>query len=159
MGRMVLTGKLFLALAAAACVCGCAAVGPVASTVAGPLSPQPAQALTQTSVELYENNFVIVKTNVVGVSRGFSLLGVIPIVSAPVVKATGRLYAEAGIQAGQPESLAHVMIEHSSLYLILFSIPKTTVRADIIRFNQSVEPENQPPPAPAMRPPKLPKRG
>jgi hypothetical protein len=134
--------RAFFILVAGALLGGCASVAPVASSMAGPLSQQPVQANTHTAVNLSEGNFVVVKTNVVGRSKGFSLLGLITIYPATTTKAMSRLYAEAGMQEGQPRTVAHLVIEHSSMYFILFSIPETTVRADIVQFNSKVEPDN-----------------
>ncbi len=134
--------KTLFILVAGALLCGCTAVAPVASSMAGPLSQQPVQANTHTAVNLSEGNFVVVKTNVVGRSKGFSLLGLITIYPATTTKAMSRLYAEAGMQEGKPKTVAHLVIEHSSMYFILFSIPETTVRADIVQFNSKSEPDN-----------------
>jgi hypothetical protein len=134
--------KALFILAAGALLCGCTSVAPVASSMAGPLSQQPVQANTHTAVNLSEGNFVVVKTNVVGRSKGFSLLGLITIYPATTTKAMSRLYAEAGMQEGKPKTVAHLVIEHSSMYFLLFSIPETTVRADIVQFNSKVEPDN-----------------
>lgn len=133
--------QTFLILAAGGLMCGCTSVAPVASSMAGPLGQQPVQANTHTAVNLSEGNFVVVKTNVVGRSKGFSLLGLITIYPATTTKAISRLYAEAGMEAGQPRTVAHLVIEHSSMYFILFSIPEVTVRADIVQFNPKVEPD------------------
>jgi hypothetical protein len=134
--------KLSLALAAAALLCGCAAAIPAATSSAGLLGRQTATVHTQTSVSLAEGNFSVVKTNVVGSSKGFSLLGFIPIYPATVTKAMGRLYAQAGMQEGETKTVAHLVIDHSSLYFILFSIPETTARADIVEFHAKAAPEN-----------------
>jgi hypothetical protein len=129
-------------LAALALLSGCTSVAPVASSMAGPLSQQPVLANTQTSVNLSEGNFVVVKTNVVGRSKGFSLLGLITIYPATTTKAISRLYAEAGMQEGKPKTVAHLVIEHSSMYFILFSIPEISARADIVQFHPKGEADN-----------------
>jgi hypothetical protein len=100
------------------------------------------QANTHTEVNLSEENFVVVKNNVVGRSQGFSLLGVITIYPATTTKAISRLYAEADMQEGKSKTMVHLMIEHSSMYFILFSIPEITARADIVQFNSKPEPDN-----------------
>ena len=82
--------KALFILVAGALLCGCTAVAPVASSMAGPLSQQPVQANTHTAVNLSEGNFVVVKTNVVGRSKGFSLLGLITIYPATTTKAMSR---------------------------------------------------------------------
>ena len=132
--------KALFILVAGALLSGCAAAIPAASSGAGLLGHQSSSAHTQTSVNLAEGNFSVVKTNVVGSSKGFSLLGLIPIYPATVTKAMGRLYAQAGMEEGRPKTVAHLVIEHSSVYFLLFSIPETTVRADIVEFNPQSKP-------------------
>ncbi|MGO9585648.1 MAG: hypothetical protein ACLP2Y_05595 [Limisphaerales bacterium] len=134
--------KALFILAAAAMLCGCAAAVPAVSSGAGLLGQPHASAHTQTSVNLAEGNFVLVKTNVVGQSKGFNLLGFIPIHPARLTVAMDRLYVKAEIQEGTPKTLAHLIIEHSSSYWILFSIPEITARADIVQFNPRAEPDN-----------------
>jgi len=131
--------KLTFVLAAAAGLCGCASAVPAVSSGAGLIGQHPASAHTQTSVNLSQGNFVLVKTNVVGQSKGFSLLGFIPIYPARLTTAMDRLYANAEIQPGQSESLAHLITEHSSSYWILFSLPEVTARADVIQFIPKTE--------------------
>lgn len=113
---------------------GCAAVAPFASALPG-LSPGANIAIhSETSVKLQEGNFVTVRTNVVGQSKGFKLLGFITIVPATLDTAMNRLYAQAEAQDGRPQTLAHLIVEHSGVNVILFSIPKVTARADLIEF-------------------------
>jgi hypothetical protein len=90
--------------------------------------------LNSTHVTLTENNYMIVETNVVAKSKGFKLLGLISIKSASYTKAMTDLYARAQVKQGHPQALANVVYESSSTYLILFSIPKVTIRADLIEF-------------------------
>jgi hypothetical protein len=85
-------------------------------------------------VKLVEGNFITIRTNVVGFSKGFKLLGFITLHPATVDKAMDRMYAHAQAQEGRPETFAHLVVEHSGIYVILFSIPKVTVRADLIEF-------------------------
>jgi hypothetical protein len=88
----------------------------------------------QTDVKLSEGNFVLVKTNVVGQSRGFSLLGIITIVPAEFNTAFSRLYSQAGMESGKAQTLADVAVERTGSYWILFSLPRCTVRADVVEF-------------------------
>jgi len=92
---------------------------------------------------------VLVKTNVLGKSKGFSLLGLITIYPATLTKAMNRMYSAAQMTPGQPQTLAHLIIEQSSSYWILFGIPQVQVRADIVQFSpevKHVEPEPVPQP-------------
>jgi hypothetical protein len=126
-------------------VTGCAAVGPVESLLSGG-GGTPASDLdvrTATSVRLQEGNFVTVRTNVVGSSKGFKLLGLITLYPATLNKAMGRLYNNAEVETGRPQTFAHFIVEHSGIYVILFSIPKVTVRADLIEFLPSTDEGDQ----------------
>ncbi|PWU13375.1 MAG: hypothetical protein C5B50_19375 [Verrucomicrobia bacterium] len=111
----------------------------------------PLQVHEQTRVDLEKDNFILVKTNAWGHSDGFSLLGFITIVPPTLNKALQRMYATAEMRPGSPQSVAHLVIEKSTSYFILFGIPKVQVRADIVQFRPEVgigeKPvaENQPP--------------
>ena len=110
-------------------------------------SQSSADVLNSTHVTLMENNFRIIETNVIGKSRGFKLFGFITFKSASHTKAMSRLYEKAQVEPGHPQALANVVRESSSTYLILFSLPKVTIRADLIEFTGGTEEEagtNQP---------------
>jgi hypothetical protein len=95
-----------------------------------------AEVLNSTHVTLMENNFRIVQTNVIGKSRGFKLLGLITIKPCSHTRAMSELYSKAQVQPGRPQALANVVRENGSTYLILFSLPKVTIRADLIEFTE-----------------------
>jgi hypothetical protein len=101
---------------------------------------------------LQDGNFIVIRTNVVGQSSGFSLFGILTLVPARFTKAMTRLYAHAEMQPGRAQTLANVITESDSTYLILFSIPRTSISADIIEFIPMAVPS-----APARPPPDLPK--
>ncbi len=134
---------------------GCAGISalPVSpnSLVNSQSSPNP-EIHNQTAVTLQEANFVVVKTNLVGQAKGFSLLGVLTIVPAKFTKAMNQLYSQAEIETGKPQTLAHVVMEKSSTYLILFSIPRVSVRADVVEFIPSAA-VLIPQPVPSLSPP------
>jgi hypothetical protein len=88
----------------------------------------------------------VLKTNVVGQSKGFALLGILTIVP---VKAASRLYTQAEMQPGRPQTLANIVMEKDSTFFILFSIPRTAIRADVIEFIPAVT--NMPPGPPESR--------
>jgi hypothetical protein len=113
---------------------GCAAVAPFAPLLSTPLGSATAQVHTDTRVSLSEDNFLLVRTNIVGRSRGFSLLGIITIYPATLTKAMTQFYETAQMKTGRPQTSAHLIIEHSSQYYILFGIPEVDVRADIVEF-------------------------
>jgi hypothetical protein len=114
---------------------GCAAAAPLAGPLMGGVSPAATlQIQSETHVKLESSNFVTVRTNVVGESKGFKLLGFITLYPATLNKAMNRLYAEARAEEGHSQTLANLMVEHSGIYVVLFSIPRVTARADLIEF-------------------------
>jgi hypothetical protein len=86
-----------------------------------------------TTTDLTKNNFRMIKSNVRGEDTGFSLFGLIPIVSPSYADAMRSLHFNVDME-GRATALANVAQDRSVLYLILFSIPKITVTADIIEF-------------------------
>lgn len=92
-----------------------------------------------TQVDLSRKNYRVVKSNAVGSSSGFRLLGIIPFASPSYTSAMSDLYRDAKVQDGSAIALVNVTQEESGLYLILFYIPKLTVRADIIEFTDEGE--------------------
>src|SRR5215212_4025315 len=90
--------------------------------------------LHSTQVGLDGNNYRIIQTNVTAVSKGFKILGLITIKSPSYVKAMSHLYSQTQIQEGRPQALANVVHETAGMNLILFSMPKIRVRADLIEF-------------------------
>jgi hypothetical protein len=124
-----------LALLGLALAGGCAAVStlPVASVIGSP-NASALEIHNGTDVRLQDANFIVIKTNVVGQSKGFALLGILTIVPAKFTTAASRLYTQAEMQQGRPQTLANMVMEEDSLYLILFSIPRTAIRADVIEF-------------------------
>jgi len=93
---------------------------------------------TGTSVALAGNNYKIIKTGATGTSSGFRLLGIIPFASPTHSGAKASLYESIGIPlTGKSVALANETEDRSSLYLILFSIPKITVTADVVEFTDA----------------------
>jgi hypothetical protein len=91
--------------------------------------------LHSTQVQLLGDNYRVLQTNVVAKSGGFKLLGIITIKSPSYVKAFSRLYAKARVEEGKPQALANVVYETGGPNLILFSLPKIRVRADLVEFS------------------------
>ena len=114
-------GKFMVAAMALLLVSGCAATGsfPHAS---------------ETVVALSTNNYLVVKANAVGTSSGFKLLGLLPLSVPRYTAAMSDLYRSSSVHEGRAYALANVIQERSSAYLILFSVPTLTVRADIVEF-------------------------
>jgi hypothetical protein len=99
-------------------------------------------------VRLQEKNFLVIRTNVMGQSSGFSLLGVLTIVPAKFTKAMSRLYVQAEMQPGRPQTLVNLVMEKDATYFILFSLPRTAIRADVIEFIPATPMDLQPRPPP-----------
>ena len=62
-----------------------------------------------------------------------------------------RLYGAAEMHPGEPQTVAHLVIEQTSSYYILFGVPEVDVRADIVQFKPQPPPsrfpaEARPPP-------------
>jgi hypothetical protein len=93
--------------------------------------------LTATEVSLKENNYKVLKAGARGKSVGFYLLGLIPIVSPNYADAKSDLYTSVGHKLeGRSVALANQTQDSSSIYLILFSIPKIVITADIVEFTE-----------------------
>jgi hypothetical protein len=114
---------------------GCAGAAALPSTFSS-LNPSSSslEIHNQTEIKITEGNFVVVKTNVVGYARGFSLLGFISLFPARFEVAMNRLYTKAEVQSGKPQTFENIIMEKTSAYWILFSIPRVSVRADVVEF-------------------------
>ena len=90
---------------------------------------------TGTNVQLTQNNYRIITAGATGKSYGFKLLGIIPIVSPNYADAKKDLYKSVGSPlTGKAVALANQTQDRSSLYLILFSIPRVEITADVVEF-------------------------
>jgi len=126
---------------------GCAGASALsAASIIGSPNASALEIHNNTDVRLQEKNFVVIRTNVVGQSSGFSLLGVLTIVPAKFTTAMGRLYAQAEMKSGRPQTLVNLVMEKDATYYILFSLPRTSIRADVIEFIPATASDLQPPP-------------
>ena len=91
---------------------------------------------TGTQVDLGKKNYRVVKSNAVGASWGFWLLGVIPIVPTSHTEAITDMCEKSSLKEGSAQAYINVAEEKSTIYLILFSLPKLSVRADIVEFTE-----------------------
>jgi hypothetical protein len=90
---------------------------------------------TGTDVGLNQKNYVMIKAGAMGHSYGFRLLGILPFDSPTAADAKADLYKSVGQDlTGKAVALANQTEDRSSLYLILFSIPRITYTADVIEF-------------------------
>lgn len=104
-----------------------------------PLSLSPSQGantqvLTGTSVSLSKDNYTIVKANAVGESWGVNLLGLIPVKTPYYAEAITQIYQQSNIQEGKAQALVNIVHQKSSTFYLLFSIPRITLRADVVEF-------------------------
>jgi len=99
-----------------------------------------AGVLHSTQVQLLGNNYRVLQTNLVAKSGGFKLFGFITIKAPSYVQAVSRLYAKAQVEEGAPQALANVVHETAGMNLILFSLPKIRVRADLVEFTDEPVP-------------------
>jgi len=96
-----------------------------------------AQITSGTQVKLSQPNFRLIRADIVGSSTGFKLLGIFTFKSPEYAEAITRLYKKAGISIGKAQTLVNVVYEQTQPYFILFSLPKITVRADLVEFRES----------------------
>lgn len=121
--------------------CGLAALSLACSTGGGAM-PHASGTVTR----LDRANFRVLKERARGEDGGFYLFGFWPIVTPSVGDATDQVLA--GVPSeGRAISLANVTQEYKSLYLVLFSLPRWIVRADVVEFV-----EESAGPAPASSP-------
>lgn len=145
--RQLPTILTFLAIAALCGGCAGASALSAASVIGSP-NASALEIHNNTDVRLQEKNFIVIKTNVMGQSSGFSLLGILTIVPAKFTKAMSRLYVQAEMQAGRPQTLVNLVMEKDATYFILFSLPRTAIRADVIEFIPANSTDIQPRPPP-----------
>jgi hypothetical protein len=120
---------------------GCAAALPALPALSGLIpAPSGTQILTTTIVNLSKKNFKIIKANAIGRSVGFSFLGLFTLKSPGYEDALIQLYRSANVSEGKSQTLVNVTHQQTSTYFILFSLPKITVRADIIEFIDETPP-------------------
>lgn len=93
---------------------------------------------TSTTVALNEKNYRLVQPGASGTSYGFRLLGVIPFANPHYATARKKLYAglDQPIQ-GKAIALSNELEDKSTVYLVLFSVPKFTLTADVIEFTEA----------------------
>jgi hypothetical protein len=112
---MLVVGILFLV--------GCASTGEFKGQATG------------AAASLTKKNYKVVKVGAKGESSGFRLLGFIPFSSPTMSEAKEGLYSSVGTTLeGKAIALVNQTEDRSSMYFILFSIPKITITADVIEY-------------------------
>ncbi|HJV66594.1 MAG TPA: DUF6567 family protein [Geomonas sp.] len=129
---------------------GCPAIPSLFSPSASG-SQQAQQLQTTTTVHLYGENYRVIKTNITGTSWGFSLLGFVTLKSPNYIKAVEQMYKEAGIDKEKSQAIVNVAQQDTAPYFILFSLPRITLRADLIEFTGGL-PATSPVPTPPTAP-------
>jgi len=90
---------------------------------------------TGTQVQLNSNNYKVIKAGAMGVNRGWNFLCLIPFASPNVADAKVDLYQNIDQKLeGKSVALANITEDRSFMCLILFSITKVTISADIVEF-------------------------
>lgn len=90
---------------------------------------------TGAAAALTKKNYKVVKVGAKGESSGFRLLGIIPFFSPTMSEAKEGLYSSVGTTLeGKAIALVNQTEDRSSMYFILFSIPKITITADVIEY-------------------------
>jgi hypothetical protein len=97
--------------------------------------------LTLTEVHLAQRNYRLVRTQVVGRSRGFALLGLLTLKAPDAAEAFAQLYPAGDMVEGHAVALINVMQSSSAPFFLLFSLPTITFRADVAEF---VDPSSLP---------------
>lgn len=116
-----------------ACAAGCASDGEMRQS-------------TGTAVSLTGNNYTMIHAGATGESTGFRLLMFLPIVSPSYGDAKKDLYRSVGEPLeGRAIALANYTEDRSTMYLLLFSLPKLSVTADVVEFTDV---SSAPPPRP-----------
>lgn len=86
------------------------------------------------SVVLAGNNYKMLKPNIVGTSRGLTLIGLLHVWEPTRVAALSKVHRDARLEPGRPQTLCNVVVDRTMTDLVLFQIPAVTVRADAIEF-------------------------
>jgi len=97
----------------------------------GCMSVKPLPQATMTSADLTKLNHRMIKSNLVGTSYGFNLLGILPLALPRYNEAMDQIYSQAGNLDGKKTVLANATMERTAIWLVLFSIRSLTVRTDI----------------------------
>ncbi|BBL77254.1 DUF6567 family protein [Methylomagnum ishizawai] len=131
--------KILLTMPVLLILMGCAAAPallglPLGQTSGGGGGGVQATGLTQ--VDLAKANFQVVKVHAMGHSTGFRLFGFLTLKSPDYIEAIAGMYRDAGITGGRPQALANVVYVQDNPYFILFSLPKVTVRGDLVEFRE-----------------------
>ena len=96
------------------------------------LIPMPESIMTTNDVSKIK--YRIIKSNLTGASYGFNLLGIIPLAVPHYNTAMAEIYSKAGNLQGKSVLFANATLEKSSIWYILFTVRKLTIRTDIVEL-------------------------
>jgi hypothetical protein len=88
---------------------------------------------SDTKTTLTKGNFRVIKTSARGTDTGFRLLCFLPVLSPTFADAMENLHSKVQMR-GKATSLVNITQDKSELFLLLFSVPKITITADVIEF-------------------------
>lgn len=91
----------------------------------------------RTDVRLQENNFKLIKPNVIGEDTGFSLFCIFPLVSPQQILAMTDLCEKTGVTPGKAYAFTNLIQERTTTCYFIFSIPKVSIRADVVEFTEN----------------------
>ena len=90
---------------------------------------------TGTRTDLSRANFRMLKASARGTDSGFKLFCFFPLFSPSYADAMEDLHSTVEME-GKSNALVNVTHDKSEIYLLLFSVPKVTITADIIEFTK-----------------------
>ena len=90
---------------------------------------------TGTRTDLSRANFRMIKAGVHGTDRGFRLFCLLLLFSPSYAGAMEDLHSKVGME-GKATALVNVTHDKSEIFLLLFSVPKIEITADIIEFTK-----------------------
>ena len=119
-----------------------------------------------TAASVAGKTYKLVEGEAVGTSYGFKFLGIIPFANPHYGMARKDMLSSVQkAVGGRGASLSHETSDTSTIYVILFSIPKVTVTADVIEFVDTAAPISttdtplaRPAAAPTVAPPVTPEK-
>jgi len=88
---------------------------------------------TGTRTDLNRANFRMLKASACGTDSGFRLFCFIPLFSPSYADAMKDLHSEVEME-GKATALVNVTQDKSEVFLLLFSVPKIKITADVIEF-------------------------
>jgi hypothetical protein len=86
--------------------------------------------------DLAKNDVKVLKSNAVGIDKGFKFLGFMDFYPARYTNALSDLYAKSGVAGERGVTVTEAFVEYSAMYFILFSITETKVTADVVSVTE-----------------------